>query len=163
MTTVQPSVAPHPAGPAAAADPVAHLLEFLRDRDVPCPLCGYNLRNLTRPECPECRQDLSLTVGVERPRIDLLIATITPCTFSGIAAALLLIPITLSLIMGGGPPPWFVYATDGFGWLSGLAALVLLKRRFAFIRLPRRTQILCAAATWAVHVAAFIALMWLTL
>jgi hypothetical protein len=24
------------------------------DRDVPCPLCGYNLRGLAEPRCPEC-------------------------------------------------------------------------------------------------------------
>lgn len=24
------------------------------DRDIPCPLCGYNLRGLTVPRCPEC-------------------------------------------------------------------------------------------------------------
>jgi len=38
------------------------LLEFLRDRDVPCPKCGYNLRNLLKPKCPEC--ELALTLGV---------------------------------------------------------------------------------------------------
>ena len=28
------------------------LVEFLQDRDTPCPLCGYNVRNLTDNVCP---------------------------------------------------------------------------------------------------------------
>ncbi len=152
----RPSSATHPAG---ATDSVAQLLEFLRDRDVSCPRCGYNLRNLSRPQCPECLEDLALTVGFERPPIGWLLATITPCTFSGIAAALLLIPIIVGPLMGGGPAPWFVLVTNAFGWLSGLFALLLARHRHAFLRMPRQTQVIWAVATWAVHVAAFIVLL----
>lgn len=34
--------------------PGNNLLEYLAERDVPCPGCGYNLRNLTGALCPEC-------------------------------------------------------------------------------------------------------------
>ena len=74
-------------------DEVALLLTFLRERDASCPLCGYNLRNLVRPQCPECQEDLILAVGVRKLRFGLFLATITPGLFSGIAAPLLLIPI----------------------------------------------------------------------
>ena len=30
------------------------LQDFLRDRDVTCPRCAYNLRNLVGNRCPEC-------------------------------------------------------------------------------------------------------------
>lgn len=30
------------------------LLDQLRERDVPCPKCGYNLRGSTIEQCPEC-------------------------------------------------------------------------------------------------------------
>ena len=43
------------------------LLAYLRDRDVTCPLCKYNLRGLTTPRCPECGRDLELTVAVSVP------------------------------------------------------------------------------------------------
>lgn len=36
------------------------LQAFLADRDVPCPHCGYNLRGLQAPVCPECKHDLQL-------------------------------------------------------------------------------------------------------
>lgn len=148
------------AGEVEPDSPEAALLDFLRDRDVLCPLCGYNLRNLSRPQCPECRQDLSLTVGVQRPRVVWLLATITPCTFSGIAAALLLIPIIGVPMRGGGQAPWYILATDAFGWLSGLFALMLVQYRYAFLRMPQPTQITWAITTWAVHLAAFMLLMW---
>lgn len=36
------------------------LRQFLADRDVPCPHCGYNLRGLQAEVCPECKHDLHL-------------------------------------------------------------------------------------------------------
>ncbi len=84
---------------------VALLLTFLRERDASCPLCGYNLRSLVRPQCPECREDLILAVGVRKLRFGWFLATITPGLFSGIAAFFLLIPIIMSPLLGGGAPP----------------------------------------------------------
>ena len=42
---------------------------FLTARDVPCPGCGYNLRDLTGTKCPECGEDLVLQVWLEEPKI----------------------------------------------------------------------------------------------
>src|SRR6476660_5751659 len=53
------------------SDPTADetaLLNFLRDRDVACPLCRYNLRALTSPRCPECGREVRLTIGLVEPR-----------------------------------------------------------------------------------------------
>jgi hypothetical protein len=50
-----------------AADETA-LLDFLRDRDVACPLCRYNLRALTSARCPECGRELRLAIGLVEPR-----------------------------------------------------------------------------------------------
>src|ERR1043165_104303 len=36
------------------------LRTFLAERDVPCPKCGYNLRGLSGPTCPECNTLLAL-------------------------------------------------------------------------------------------------------
>ena len=36
--------------PPQPVDPVADVIAFVRERDVACPNCGYNLRNLTRPD-----------------------------------------------------------------------------------------------------------------
>ena len=44
-----------------------HLLMFLAERELPCPACGYNLRMLSKPVCPECGLPLKLTVGSDAP------------------------------------------------------------------------------------------------
>ena len=131
------------------------LLEFLRARDAPCPRCGYNLRNLSGTTCPECRELLSLSVGFRKPRFGWLVAAITPGFFSGISAALMLIPLVGSMYSPNGPAPWPFWAMDAFGWLSGLAALVLVKYRYAFLRQPQVAQRGWAVLVWAIHLTAF--------
>ncbi len=42
----------------------SELLKMLLDvRDIPCPVCGYNLRAITSTNCPECGAKLDLRVG----------------------------------------------------------------------------------------------------
>ncbi len=141
------------------ADGDALLLEFVRDRDASCPLCGYNLRNLSTTTCPECREPLSLSVGFRKPRFGWFVATITPGFFSGICAALLLIPLVISVYSASGPSPWQVWGLDAFGWLSGLAALAMVRYRYAFLRQPQAAQRVWAVMAWAIHLAAFAAFM----
>jgi predicted amidophosphoribosyltransferase len=40
--------------PPLAEEEARLLREFLAERDVLCPRCGYNLRGLDKPYCPEC-------------------------------------------------------------------------------------------------------------
>lgn len=44
------------------------LVEWLADRDAPCPNCGYNLRGLTCANCPECGMEVRLRIGLAEPR-----------------------------------------------------------------------------------------------
>ena len=44
------------------------LQAFLRGRDVACPACGYNLRDLEGSRCPECGDELHLQLGLVEPR-----------------------------------------------------------------------------------------------
>ncbi len=77
----------------------------------------------------------------------------------GEEVALLLIPMIAVPLTGGGAPPWFVVATDAFGWLSGITSLVLLRHRFLFLRQPQPAQRAWAVLAWTIHVAAFVMLM----
>lgn len=140
------------------------LLAFVRARDVACPLCGYNLRDLTRPTCPECRQALRLCVGAQKAPVGALLLAVAPGFFSGIAACLLAIPIVVSPLAGGGPAPPPFYLIDAFGFLSGAAAFWLAWKRHSFLRLRPRTQWKWAVVVWSIHVAAFlvvVVLAWL--
>lgn len=134
------------------------LRSFLAGRDAPCPRCGYNLRDLAVPVCPECRKELTLTVGVRAPEVLWLVVVVAPGVFSGLCAALLLFPITMASLAAS-PPPWPILAADVFGWTSGLAALLVIRGRQWFLRRPLRRQAAAAAAAWGLHVAAFALLL----
>lgn len=54
-------------GPNATEAPL--LATFLAGRNVPCPQCGYNLRDLRGDRCPECGDTLVLRVNAAEPRL----------------------------------------------------------------------------------------------
>lgn len=153
-----PVASDHPpsAPPITARDPeeTELLLRFVHERNIHCPRCDYNLRNLTQPVCPECREELRLTVGQGRPRFGWLIAALAPGIFSGIAAVLFAVPLILIPILRPGPkgPPWQAYAMDAFGWLSALIAITLFVQRFRFLSQSHAVQATWAGVTWFIHI-----------
>ena len=135
------------------------LVEFLRACNAPCPLCDYNLRNLTENVCPECGQKLRLTVGVHHLRFGWFLATVTPSLFSGIAAVLMLILILAAVATGSGPFPPIVEVLELFGFASGVVALVLIVRRHRFIQLRPQVQRTWAIVAWGIHGLPFLGLV----
>lgn len=139
-----------------------HLLGFLRDHDAPCPVCGYNLRNLTVPTCPECQHALELTVGVTGLRIGLFIATLAPFMFSGMAGlALGSLIVTAEAASGGagaGPPP-MLYLLTLIGLASGTVAVALLVFRRRFLAFAPGTQRIWAVLAWTGHLVPFLGLL----
>lgn len=135
------------------------LLEFLRDNDAACPVCGYNLRALTRPICPECRQDLALTVGAKRIQLGWLIIALAPGLFSGIAACFAAIPTT-AIYFESGEIVWPFVGAVLFGWLSGLGTIILALKcpRMRFIAQSRARQRWIAIAIWLIHFGAAVIL-----
>lgn len=140
-----------PNSPSPAATEL--LLQFLRDHDAECPVCGYNLRALTQPICPECGQPLALTVGVTRLHLGWLFVAIAPGFFSGISAALVLVMIGLHLFFIGST--WtIIVLMDLFGWLSLAFAIALARHRARFLSMPTSSQVGLAIGVWIVHAAA---------
>ncbi len=135
------------------------LLRFLQGRDHACPKCNYNLRDLTRPICPECGEELKLTVGRRKTGDALFILTLAPCIFSSICTILLNGLIAYVWYRSGeSPPPW-VWGVDGFGMSSGLGGLLLFVRRRAFMKLDRGVHLRWALLAWAIHIAVFVVLV----
>jgi hypothetical protein len=131
------------------------LLDFLREYDAPCPVCGYNVRALTRPVCPECKQELVLTVGAARLRLGWLFAAVAPGFFSGIAALFMLVPIFGRLLFGDGVLMPLPIMVDLFGWSSGVFAIILaFQGRTRFLAQSLARQRWFAISTWLIHIAA---------
>lgn len=131
------------------------LLNFLSDHEAACPLCGYNLKALTRPVCPECRHELGLTVGAPNLRLGWYLMTIAPGFFSGIATVFVTTMIIIHLVMIGST--WAVITMmASFGWASGIAAIFLARKRGRvwFLSLPASRQRTIAVSTWLTHIAA---------
>jgi hypothetical protein len=132
------------------------LLDFLRQYDAPCPLCGYNLKALTQPICPECGQELTLTVGAARLRFGWLFAAVAPGFFSGIAACFLLVPIVGQLVFGDGKMSPVLNVLDLFGLCSGGLAIFIAIKRHRFLAQPRARQRALALLIWIIHVVALV-------
>lgn len=77
------------------------LADYLRDRDVPCPSCGFNLRDHRDMTCPRCGLRLSAWLlkprGLERERqtvgVRLLLAVVV--VFAAIVLIFILLPFIL--------------------------------------------------------------------
>lgn len=154
-----------PSEPPSTAEPdrdeTSLLLAFVHERDVHCPKCNYNLRNLTLAVCPECREELRLHVGMRKVRFGPLIASLTPGIFSGMCAFFLGVMLFFFIPMSPtGKAPWFLYAAEFFGLASGAFMIALLIRRSRFLRMPAERQWAFAIIIWITHIA-FTILLWL--
>jgi len=128
------------------------LVDFLRERDVECPLCGYNLRQLQSARCPECGRELELRVGLTEPRQGAwLTAQIAMAGAGGIGLIAL-----LSCILNGWPNArrfqWVMNVQFAY-YLAGIpVAAALLWQRRRYLRMPREWQ---WAAAWLAAIATF--------
>lgn len=84
-----------PADERDAAPDVRLLTEYLATRNAKCPLCGYNLRGLTSPRCPECGRRLRLSIGLTEPYLGawVLLAAAT-CAAGGTGVFFTLMVVT---------------------------------------------------------------------
>lgn len=145
-----------PAEPAR--DQHAELVAFLENRSVPCPRCGYDLRNIQSPVCPECAEPLILKVGSPRARFGWLILAMAPGCFSGVASLFVLVPVFVTIyrqLPKGQGVPWPVMVADAFGFLSAASVIVMYRHRHEFMSWNVRRQGAFAASVWGIHVLMF--------
>ncbi len=129
----------------------ALLTEFLANNDAPCPVCGYNLRNLVHGVCPECGQRLTLQVGVPRLRFGPFLLFLAPMVIMSGFAAL----ATGFSILEGWPSfrrawgPWTIMLC---GWTEVVAVVLVYSRRHSFLVLTAGKQIFLAGLSWCVNI-----------
>lgn len=126
------------------------LVEYLEGNDAPCPICGYNLRQLTTTTCPECGRPFILEVGSASPYFGQYLAFLTPF----IATAAFGVLFVFLLLFWGPPGSWGPLVV----MLAGGVDLILLthwyRKRVSFHRRTDEAKRRLIIWSWLIHVAA---------
>jgi hypothetical protein len=133
-------------------EPTQDLLRaYLAEHEEPCPRCGYNLHALTGARCPECGDELTLLIGLAEPRMGPYMATVmAACAGAGASGFMIMLAAVYA------PGSW--WRDSAAGWILLVefavalpAAVLLLRRRRLFTRLPyerqKRLALLATAVT----------------
>ena len=133
-----------------------HLLhQFLLGRDVPCPSCAYNLRDLPGERCPECGQVIVLRVQLAEPKLAAMLTGLVGLSagagLNGLLLVYFLITVTVVRRSPSGMDYFFAFNAIGLLVQGGaLAVWLALWRRIR--RLPPAVRWMLAAAGCAMSV-----------
>jgi len=130
----------------AVASEQEMLRQYLKNRNVPCPACGYNIKQLLSNTCPECGRELMLSVGIvglSNLWITALVGAIVPAA-CGLPFHLL---ILIALSHGATPsdalsePEGIIFLLLVFYALScAVFSILLIVMRQRFMRLRIQAQ-----------------------
>lgn len=125
------------------------LLEFLLERDAPCPQCGYNLRNLTSDTCPECGEKLQLRVNLVEPKQAAAICGLVGLSAgAGMNGLLLIYGVVAGLLRSPhGLGKFFLINAVGLAIVATVLVVWLRNWRWLRRRSPRQRWTL-AGACW---------------
>ena len=138
------------------------LIQFVAGRDMPCPRCDYNLRDLITDRCPECGDQLMLKVNRVEPRQGPLIAGLVGLSAgAGMGGMMLIFAVVMILHQGRiDRSDWsFIEVNSGGFVIEGVAVLLWLGRWKRLGQKPLYQQKRLALGCWlltAVYLVAFI-------
>jgi hypothetical protein len=127
-----------------------HLLRFVAGRDVECPGCQYNVRDLKITRCPECGDELELSLRLAEPRQGSLIAGLVGLAAGAGFGGLLLVYIGIILFLSGrGGPPNDFFGITCTGFVVHAIGLGIWIKNWRNIRRARpRTRTFLVALCW---------------
>lgn len=129
--------------------------EYASDRDIPCPVCDYNLRGISTSTCPECGARLEIRIGSLDLRLGIwLSALIGTALVAGFPVAGTVITTILTLQGESEPGVFILLAIDAA--LAGIIVVLIRNRRW-FWRKQRSEQLVLAVS--AIALSAFILLV----
>ncbi len=138
------------------------LKQYLAERDVPCPVCKYNVRSLTTDVCPECGERLGLALKAIDQRYGAWIAALIGASCGlGFYLAISGLFLWMGLWSGWAPSPTggeIATLLIGLGISVGVELLLLVFSR-RFRRLKPGIAWTLALACWMISVVSCIAFM----
>ncbi|MEM9415874.1 MAG: hypothetical protein AAGA29_10415 [Planctomycetota bacterium] len=144
-------------------DETRALLDYVAQREVGCPRCGYNLRGLTQPNCPECGNGLKLTVGsispINRAWLTMLAALIAPAgigVLSCVGVAMALQYLSADDLVPRDFEQAFAMFAVGYSIACIPLSIAAIALRRSFSRLPATPQVVCATIPVAIDVVCFV-------
>jgi len=138
---------------------------FLRDRDVPCPACAYNLRDLTTSRCPECGHGVALGVGLAERNLKAWVTLLVVCCLgAGTGLVVIALIIIVSILESFADATDRVLPQEPIG-LALIAFLVVvpmtvgvlaIRRRFVRMRPGEQWTIVACAIVYVLSAYAFL-------
>lgn len=132
-----------------------HLIAWLRTRDVACPICAYNLRDLAGVHCPECGGRLRLHVGSDNMKLGAwfvgVLGLALALGFDGVVTTLMIGVFILEPPTSPGERQVVLTLIGCFVLLTVLAGMGVL----AMVRARRRWARLGVGTQWKVAAAIF--------
>lgn len=125
-------------------DPSPQMLRaFLESHDAPCPVCGYNLRGVTLPICPECECPIELGIASNNAYLGAwllaLLAFAMPLSFDLLVGLMMLLSTVFSA--GENAESVFLLVSLTTLTLTSVGMLwVLVARKRDWLRMARRRQ-----------------------
>ena len=117
------------------------LFLYIRDNDAECPVCGYGLRALTTPVCPECGVEFELGILADDPVLRIWIAGLITVSLPTGFCVLFLVLLWFAFFIGAGVPSISKVGPLYAGAVLGSVAMVLLitqRCRFRAMSKPTR-------------------------
>ena len=161
---------PHPGtqlepAPAAEFDSDRTFLRaYLVGRDVPCPNCEYNLRDLPGDRCPECGQELAVRVQLSEPKTGAFLTGLVGLSAgAGFSALILLYWFIISFFIfrgSGGNAGRILFITLGGLAVESAAMLGWLRFRGRLRTMSPGTRWALALGCWGLSL---VNLLWFTL
>jgi hypothetical protein len=120
------------------------LRQFLRGRDVACPSCQYNLRDLTGERCPECGLVIALRLQLAEPTLAAMLTGLVGISAgAGLNGLLMIYWAMMVLFTRMGSP-----GMDRFVVINLIGLAVQGAALFLWLRLWRRIRRLPAVTRW---------------
>ncbi len=132
------------------------LIAYLAGRDVLCPQCDYNLRDLRAARCPECGEQLVLRVNLAETKQRLLIAGLIALSAGSGLNGLLIIYFFVRMMMQPNWGNWWkpFLVVNGIGLIveGGMLAVWLWQWR-RIRRMPLAARIRLTIACFVLTIA----------